>query len=136
MKNKKLIVWAAGLLAAAAVLFGIYKAFGPKTASGSKAVTVIVSPISEAESRYELNTEAETLLQVMDELTKVSDFTYEGNDGGYGLFITSINGIQADYSTTSTYWAIYVNGEYGQFGADQQPVNDGDTFSFVCETVE
>lgn len=136
MKNRKLMIWAVGLLIAAAMMFGVYKLFGPKTAAGSKAVTVSVSPINAEEKHYELKTEAETLSQVMDELTRTSDFTYEGSDSGYGLFITSINGIEADYSTTATYWAIYVNGEYGQLGADQQPVNDGDAFSFVCETAE
>jgi hypothetical protein len=29
--------------------------------------------------------------------------------------------------------AIYVNDEYGQYGADQQPVNDGDAFRLAYE---
>ena len=136
MKNQKLMIWVAGLLVAAAMMFGVYRVFGPKTTAGTKTVTVTVSPIQAEEKQYELKTDAETLSQVMDELTRTTDFTYEGSDSGYGLFITSINGIVADYSTTGTYWAIYVNGEYGQLGADQQPVKDGDAFSFVCETSE
>ena len=58
-----------------------------------------------------------------------------GSDSEYGLFITSINGITADGSD-GAYWSIYVNGEYGQYGADSQPVNDGDAFSFRYETFE
>ena len=70
----------------------------------------------------------------MDELKGTSDFTYEASDSGYGLFVNSVNGVTADYSTTGTYWAIYVNGEYGQYGIDQQPVNDGDVFRLAVES--
>ena len=66
----------------------------------------------------------------MDELTKNTDFTYEGEDSEYGFMINKINGQSAVYDTDGAYWSIYVNGEYGQYGADSQPVNDGDAFKF------
>ena len=44
--------------------------------------------------------------------------------------INKINGQSAVYDTDGAYWSIYVNGEYGQYGADSQPVNDGDAFKF------
>ena len=71
----------------------------------------------------------------MDEL-KDQGFTYEGTDSEYGIYITTINGIKADYDADGAYWSIYVNGEYGQFGADQQPVNDGDAFKFAYEVYQ
>ena len=69
----------------------------------------------------------------MDELVKTTDFTYEASKSEYGLYIEAINGLKADYTADGAYWAIYVNGEYGQYGADQQPVNSGDKYSLVYE---
>ena len=69
----------------------------------------------------------------MDELMKTTDFTYEGSISEYGLYINSINKLEAKYDDNGAYWAIYVNGEYGQYGADAQPVNDGDVFRFAYE---
>ncbi|MBR4445115.1 MAG: DUF4430 domain-containing protein, partial [Solobacterium sp.] len=59
--------------------------------------------------------------------------TYEASTSEYGLFINAVNGLTADYDKDGAYWAIYVNGEYGSYGADQQPVTDKDTYSFVYE---
>ena len=72
----------------------------------------------------------------MDELTENDEFTYEGTDSDYGIMINTINGVTADYNVDGAYWAIYVNGEYGQYGADTQPVADGDAFQFVYETAQ
>ena len=71
----------------------------------------------------------------MDELERMGGFEYESSAGAYGMFITSVNGVKADDSR-KTYWAIYVNGEYGQFAADSQPVNDGDAYAFKLERYE
>ena len=81
-------------------------------------------------------TDAEYLKEVMDELTENDEFTYEGTDSDYGIMINTINGVTADYNVDGAYWAIYVNGEYGQYGADTQPVADGDAFQFVYETAQ
>ena len=35
----------------------------------------------------------------------------EGEEGDYGMFITKVNGIYADYNETGTYWSIYIDGE-------------------------
>lgn len=42
--------------------------------------------------------------------------------------VTVVNGVSADYNVDGSYWAFYVNDEYCQFGVDEQPVNDKDTF--------
>ncbi len=83
---------------------------------------------------YEGRTDAQYLSELMDELQAAGDFSYEGSSGEYGLFIESINGRKADYSTDGAYWAIYVNGSYGEYGADAQPVEDGGQYGFVYET--
>ncbi len=54
----------------------------------------------------------------------------EGEEGAYGLYVKKVNGIFAEYETTGTYWAFYVNGEYAIYGVDKTEVVDGATYSF------
>ena len=135
-KNNKtrIIIALTSIIVLIALFFGLYKAFGPKPVSGSKAYTVTVTDKDQAVKTYEGRTDAEYLSDLMDELKAAGDFTYEGSMGEYGLFIESINGLKADYNTDGAYWAIYVNGAYGEYGADAQPVEDGGQYGFVYET--
>ncbi len=114
-----------GLLAVAAViavmLFAYHK-FSEKAVEGSKAITIEVVG-KEKDATYELKTDAKYLVEAMDE---AKGLTYEMADG----MINTINGETADYSKNSSYWAIYVNDEYGMYGANEQPVEDGDVFKF------
>ena len=57
----------------------------------------------------------------------------EGEDGTYGLYVKKVNGILAEYETTGTYWAFYVNGEYALYGVDKTEIVDGATYSFKVE---
>lgn len=57
----------------------------------------------------------------------------EGDEGAYGLYVKKVNGILAEYETTGTYWAFYINGEYAITGVDKTQVADGATYSFKVE---
>lgn len=132
-KNRKLIIGAVVLVAVIAILAIVYSNFKPKTTTGSKSYTLEVVDADGNTTSYEGSTDAEYLSQVMDELVETGNFTYEGDASDFGLYITTINGIVADYDTDGAYWSIYVNDEYGQYGADTQPVTDGDDYKFVYE---
>lgn len=132
-KNQKIIISVVVVVALIAVLLGIYAFFKPKATAGSKEYTVSVVDAEGTTVTYNGTTDAEYLSELMDELVEEGDFSYVGEAGEYGLYITTINGITADYATDGAYWSIYVNGEYGQYGADSQPVTDGDEYSFVYE---
>ena len=56
-----------------------------------------------------------------------------GENGQYGLFVTEVNGIVADYNVDGTYWAFYVDGAYASSGVDTTDVVDGSTYSFKVE---
>lgn len=134
MNNKKGII--IGIVALVVVILagvGIYAKFGPKTASGSKSYTLTVVAEDGTETTYEGKTDAEVLHELLDEVAANEDFTYEGSDGDYGFFVETVNGGKAD-TNAGSYWAIYVNGEYGQYGVDEQPVADGDSFKLAFET--
>ena len=56
-----------------------------------------------------------------------------GEQGAYGLYVKTVNGITADYDVDGTYWAFYVNGEYAATGVDRTAVTDGATYGFKVE---
>ena len=132
-KTKKTLLAIAAILVCILCFVLIYVKFAPRPeTTGSKAFELVVSDGTESKT-YTGKTDAPYLAGLLDQLQQTEDFTYESAAGDYGTFITSVNGIKADDSA-KTYWAIYVNGEYGQYGADAQPVNDGDAFSLNLES--
>lgn len=129
--NAKKIVIAAVVLAVAAVLFGvIYTKFAPKASAGDKAITIEVVNDKEETETYAVQTDAEYLRQALEE-AKEQGLTIEGTESEYGLVIEAVNGLTADFNTDGAYWAVFVNGEYGNYGVDEQPVTDGDTYQLV-----
>ena len=130
--NKKTMVGVLALVVVIAVFAIIYVAFKPKTMEGSKAITFEVVNKAGVSTEYDVKTDAEYLRQAMEEAMEAEiGFTFGGEESQYGLTIHTVNGEKADFNTDSAYWSILVNGEYGQYGAESQPVIDGDTYSFV-----
>ncbi len=67
-----------------------------------------------------------------DLLLSQADVKYKQYDD-LGVFIESINNIEGN---NQYYWAMYVNDEYGQKGADQTLLNKDDTVTFIYEEVQ
>lgn len=130
-KSNKKILLGVGIVAALAILLGVlYFVFVPKAAEGTKAITIEVIDNEQKSTVYELNTDAQYLREAMDEAAD-KGFTYSGSESEYGIMLESINGVTADYNADGAYWSIFVNGEYGNYGADTQVVTDRDAFQFV-----
>lgn len=130
-KSNKKIFLGLGIVAALAILLGaLYFIFVPKASEGAKAITIEVIDNEQKSTIYELNTDAQYLREAMDEAAD-KGLTYSGSESEYGIMLETINGVTADYETNGAYWSIFVNGEYGNYGADQQVVTDGDAFQFV-----
>lgn len=134
--RKKIIIGAVILIVLLAAFAVIYAVFGPKAAQGSKEYILKVVDDNGETTEYTGHTDAEYLRGALEELEKSDDLTIEGEESDYGLFIDTVNGVTADYSKDKAYWALYVNGEYGNYGVDSQPVTDGDTYSLVYEIVK
>ncbi len=131
MKNKKNI-WLLIVALIAAALLGTYLLNRPKPMAGAKAIVIEVQDKDGKTTSYSGRTDAEYLSGAMDDFAAVG-FTYEADNGDWGLFVTTVDGMKAE-EKDSAYWAIYVNGEYGMYGIDQQPVTDGDTYRFAYES--
>ena len=137
MKNntKKILIGAVILIVLIALFAVIWNKFSAKPTKGAKNITVEVVDNEGATTDYTLDTDAEYLRQAMDELGD-QGFSYEGTESEYGIMIEYVNELRADYTADGAYWAIYVNGEYGQYGVDTQPVTDGDTYTFKYELAQ
>jgi len=80
------------------------------------------------ETVFEIHTDKEIVGDALLELGLV-----EGEEGVYGLFVKSINGIAADYDVDKTYWAFYVNGEYAMSGVDVTKIEEDAAYMFKVE---
>ncbi len=57
----------------------------------------------------------------------------EGDMGDYGLYITTVDGVTADYDADGAYWSFYIGEEYAMTGVSATPIAEGDTFKLVYE---
>lgn len=132
MNKKKALGLGAIIVIIIGMLF-VYNTFKEKPVEGSKAVTIEVIDSASESKVYEVNTDAEYLREAMEE---ADGLEFDGEESEYGLMIESVNGEKAVYEEDGAYWSIMVNGEYGNYGADQQPVEDGDEFQLVYTKAE
>lgn len=105
------------------VMMFVYKSAAGKTDSTQKNITISVIDENSEKEIIELETNAETLQEAMDD-TKMD---YQTDDG----MVMIINGTRADYVLDGAYWCFYVNGTMCNFGIADQPVSDGDNFEIV-----
>ena len=134
--NKKKVILGLGILVILIVAMTlIWTNFRETSVEGSKAITIEVVDSKGESEVYELKTDAEFLEQAMDE-AKEDGFTYEAENGPYGLSVTSVNGERAVYDIDGAYWSFNVNGEYCNYGISHQPVEDWDAFEIVYTKAE
>lgn len=80
------------------------------------------------ETLFEIHTDKETVGEALQDVGLI-----EGEEGEYGLFVKTVNGITADYDKDGVYWAFYVNDEYAAEGVDSTKITEGDTYAFKVE---
>jgi len=80
------------------------------------------------ETAFEIHTDKEIVGEALLELELIT-----GEDGAYGLYVKTVNGIAADYDVDQTYWAFYVDGEYATSGVDTTLIEEGKTYTFKVE---
>lgn len=90
------------------------------TTAAGNAIKVIVVHADGSEKVFEYITDQEFLGALLQD-----EGLIEGNDGPYGLEITTVDGEKAVYTEDNAYWALYENGEYALQGVDTTPIVDG-----------
>jgi len=56
----------------------------------------------------------------------------DGTVSDFGLMVTYVNGIRADFMEDGTWWAFYIDGEMAMAGVDTTEIKEGVTYAFVC----
>lgn len=56
-----------------------------------------------------------------------------GEEGQFGLYVKTIDGVTLDYDKDGKYWAFYVDGKYAPKGVDQTEIEEGKVYSFKAE---
>lgn len=126
--NKKKAIGIVLFIVLIAALCVAYFAFRDKATTGTKEITIEVVNSMEETTSYEVKTDAKYLSQAMED---AKDLEFSGQEDQYGMMLTTVNGETADYNENGAYWCIMVNGEYGNYGIDQQPVTNGDVYQIV-----
>ena len=80
------------------------------------------------ETAYEIHTDETIVGEALQELGLL-----EGEEGTYGLYVTVVNGIRADYDKDGVYWAFYIDGEYAMSGVDVTEIETGRSYAFKVE---
>lgn len=126
--NKKKIIGIAAFILLVVACVTAYIVFRPSTSTGEKSITIEVINSSQETISYKVDTDAEFLREAMEEADGLEFF---GTEGDYGMMLSTVNGETADFEKDGAYWSVTVNGEYGNYGIDQQPVTDGDIYQLV-----
>lgn len=95
---------------------------------GSTEFTFTVVDKEGSETQFEIHTDKETVGDALLDLDLIA-----GEEGEYGLYVKTVNGITVDYDKDGEYWAFYVNDEYAQTGVDSTAITEGDSYSFKVE---
>ena len=92
---------------------------------GSRQFQFGVMDLEKNETWFEIHTDEETVGAALLKLELI-----EGEEGPYGLYVKTVNGISADYDKDKVYWAFYVNDDYGMTGVDMTEIEEGTLYSF------
>lgn len=93
--------------------------------------TVFTFTVTNAEGQdtiFEIHTDKTVVGEALQELGLI-----DGEEGAYGLYVKTVNGLTVNYDTDGAYWAFYVNGEYAMTGVDKTNIEPGATYTFKVE---
>ena len=76
---------------------------------------------------YTVNTDQEILGDALVELGLIA-----GENGDYGLYVTTVLGETLDYEADGYWWSLSENGESSMVGVDSLTITDGSTYAFVA----
>ena len=99
---------------------------------GEGAKTFVIEVKAEEKSvKFTIHTDKETVGEAMLEHELI-----DGEQGNPGLYVTSVNGIVADYDENMSYWAFYIDGEYANTGVDSTPIDENTAYKLEYTIME
>lgn len=104
---------------------------GQSLGQGAAQFTLEVVDLDGSTATAQVSTDKETVGEALQELGLL-----EGEQGAFGLYIKTVNGITYDYDTDGAYWGFYIDGEYALSGVDGTDIVDGSTYTLKAEKAE
>ena len=98
------------------------------TAIGEGVRNFRLEVIGETARAFEVSTDEEIVGKALEKLGVIS-----GEEGPYGMFITTVDGETVDFYRDIKYWAFYIDGTYATAGIDQTEIADGAVYSLKVE---
>lgn len=98
------------------------------TAEAVKTITLTVVHRDGSSKDFTIETGREMLGEAL-----VDEGLIEGEDGDYGLFVTKVDGEEAD-SGKHEFWSLTIGGEMATTGVDSTPIEDGGRFELTLTT--
>lgn len=126
--NKKTLFAVAALAVVAALMLGLWYFTRPQAQAGDKTVAVEVVHADGNSREFTYRTDEEYLGPLL-----LEEKLAEGEQSGYGLFITTVDGETAQDSLRQ-WWCITKDGGRVDTGADTTPIADGDHFELTMST--
>ena len=94
----------------------------------TKAFQVVVTDLNGQETTFHYTSDKESVGEAL-----LAEGLIQGEQGDYGLYVKTVNGLTLDWEKDGKYWAFYIDGEYAATGVDQTPITDGSTYGFKPE---
>lgn len=101
---------------------------GATIGEGSVAFPFTVTDSEGTESSFTVLTDKTTVGEALLDTGIIA-----GEDGDYGLYVKSVNGIAADFEADGAYWAFYIDGEYAMSGVDVTEITPGAAYAMKVE---
>ena len=95
----------------------------------SRTFTFVVTDPDGVDTSFEITSTAGTVGDAL-----IAEGLIAGEQGDYGLYVKTVNGLTLDYETDGMYWGFYVNGEYALTGVDMTPITEGETYQMKAES--
>ena len=101
---------------------------GGTLGEGEKSFPLSVVDGEGKETQFEIRTDREFVGEALEELGLIA-----GEEGEYGLYVKTVNGITVDYDRDGAYWAFYVDDAYASAGVDATAIEEGSSYALKVE---
>lgn len=99
-----------------------------ETSNAQTSFTFVVVDVEGNEKTFEITTDKTIVGDAL-----LEEGLIAGEDGQYGLYVKTVNGITLDYDKDGKYWSFYINDQYALSGVDTTEIVSGTTYSFKAE---